>query len=101
MFSCTFCLTRSGSLILSRFARLIGLKSEHYFKAIEEHVPIIEPTVDFVRQLYPTAPLAIASGAARKEIESVLDQLKLLERFAAIVSAEDVVKGETHPETFL
>ena len=46
-------------------------------------------------------PLAIASGAARKEIESILDQLQLLERFATIVSAEDVVKGKPHPETFL
>lgn len=81
--------------------RLIDLKSEHYFKAIEEHVPMIEPTIDFVRQLSPTVPVAIASGAARKEIESVLDQLKLLERFATIVSAEDVVKGKPHPEAFL
>ena len=81
--------------------QLIELKSEHYFKAIEEHVPMIESTVDFVRQLSPTVPVAIASGAARTEIESVLDQLKLLERFATIVSAEDVVKGKPHPEAFL
>ncbi len=81
--------------------RLIDLKSEHYFKAVEEHVPILEPTIDFLRQLSPTVPVAIASGAARKEIEAVLDQLKLLERFATIVSAEDVVKGKPHPEAFL
>ncbi len=81
--------------------RLIDLKSEHYFKAVEEHVPILEPTIDFLRQLSPTVPVAIASGAARREIESILDQLKLLERFATIVSAEDVVKGKPHPEAFL
>jgi beta-phosphoglucomutase len=81
--------------------RLIDLKSAHYFKAIEQRVPTIEPTVDFVRQLSPTLPLAIASGAARKEIESILDQLKLRERFATIISAEDVVRGKPHPETFL
>ncbi len=81
--------------------RLIDLKSEHYFKAVEEHVPILEPTIDFLRQLSPTVPVAIASGAARREIESILDQLKLLERFATIVSAEDVVRGKPHPEAFL
>ena len=81
--------------------RLIDLKSEHYFKAIEKRVPTIEPSIDFVRRLSPTVPLAIASGAARKEIVSILDQLQLLERFATIVSAEDVVKGKPHPETFL
>jgi beta-phosphoglucomutase len=81
--------------------RLIDLKSEHYFKAVEKHVPILEPTIDFVRQLSPTVPVAIASGAARKEIEAVLDQLKLLERFATIVSAEDVVRGKPHPEAFI
>ena len=81
--------------------RLIDLKSEHYFQAIEEGVPTIEPTVEFVRQLSPTLPLAIASGAAKKEIESVLNLLKLLDRFTTIVSAEDVVKGKPHPETFL
>ena len=81
--------------------RLIDLKSQYYFKAIEEHIPMIQPSVDFVQQLSPTVPLAIASGAARKEIESVLYQLNLLERFATIVSAEDVVRGKPHPEAFL
>ena len=81
--------------------RLIDLKSEHYFKAVEENVPILEPTIDFLRQLSPAVPVAIASGAARREIESILDQLKLLERFATIVSAEDVIQGKPHPETFL
>ena len=81
--------------------QLIDRKSHHYFKAIERHVPMIEPSVEFVRKLSPKVLLAIASGAAKKEIEFILGQLGLLKRFAAIVSAADVVNGKPHPEAFL
>ena len=81
--------------------QLIDRKSSHYFKAIEQHVPMIEPSVEFVRNLSPKVYLAIASGAAKKEIEFILGQLGLLERFATIVSATDVVNGKPHPEAFL
>ena len=46
-------------------------------------------------------PLAIASGALRREIEDVLGRNDLLGCFRAIVSADDVSHGKPAPDTFL
>ena len=46
-------------------------------------------------------PMAICSGALMAEIELILNEANLRERFVTIVSAEDVTKGKPHPEGFL
>ena len=46
-------------------------------------------------------PLAIASGARRREIESLLRAAGLLDRFRGIVSADDVDNFKPHPEPYL
>lgn len=84
-----------------KIRRLTKLKSYHYFKSMEGSVPVIEPSLDFVRALPSEIHLAIASGAARQEIEFILSKLKLRERFAGIVAAQDVVNGKPHPDAFL
>src|SRR5439155_1208725 len=45
-------------------------------------------------------PLAIASGALRREIELILAHAGLTAAFTAIVSAEDVEEGKPSPEAF-
>jgi beta-phosphoglucomutase-like phosphatase (HAD superfamily) len=45
-------------------------------------------------------PVAIASGARREEIEFVLGKCGLLDRFHAIVAAEDVDMGKPDPEPY-
>jgi beta-phosphoglucomutase-like phosphatase (HAD superfamily) len=45
--------------------------------------------------------LAVASGALRQEIETILATAGLLNQFQAIVSAEDVNQGKPEPEIFL
>ena len=86
---------------LQHIDRLIEVKSRHYFKAIEHHVPVIQPSVDFLQRLPSGVTLAIASGAARKEIEFILSHLRLRESFATIIAASDVEHGKPHPEAFL
>lgn len=81
--------------------RLIQVKSRHYFKAIEQDAPTIRSSIAFVNSLPPDVALAIASGAARKEIEFILDRLNLRQRFSPIISASDVTHGKPHPEAFL
>lgn len=75
----------------------------HYLKAL---LPTIKP-VQVVLQLLQYAlhkniPVAIASGGERHH---VIDSLKIahidINCFQAIVTAEDVVNGKPHPETFL
>lgn len=46
-------------------------------------------------------PLAIVSGAARDEIEPVLEAAGVAELFAAIVPAEDVERGKPEPDGYL
>jgi len=46
-------------------------------------------------------PLAIASGARRDEIEWILEAAGLRDRFAALVSADDVEHTKPHPAPYL
>ena len=79
---------------------LVAQKSSYYFQAIEAEVPVIEPTLRFIRSLPVDLPLAIASAAARKEIQVILERLQLRARFCCVVAAEDVSESKPHPEAF-
>jgi len=46
-------------------------------------------------------PIAICSGALRPEIELILEEAGLRNRFDVIVSAEDVHRGKPDPEGFI
>jgi sugar-phosphatase len=46
-------------------------------------------------------PLAICSGAARAEIEPVVEAAGLADCFRAIVSSDDVAHGKPDPEGYL
>jgi beta-phosphoglucomutase-like phosphatase (HAD superfamily) len=54
-----------------------------------------------VAALAPAFPLAVASGALRHEIDTILSTAGLLDQFAVIISAEDVDHGKPEPEIFL
>src|SRR5262245_4898170 len=56
---------------------------------------------ELIATLAPTLPLAVASGALRQEIETILATTGLLKHFAVIISAEDVNHGKPEPEIFL
>ena len=56
---------------------------------------------DAVRFAAARVPLAIVSGAARTEIEPVLEAAGIAECFAAIVPAEDVEHGKPQPDGYL
>ena len=80
---------------------LISIKSSYYFKALGKKIPVIQSSINFLMALPLNIPVAIASGAARKEIEFVLGQLNLTQRLTGIVASEDVSNGKPNPETFL
>lgn len=100
-FFARFLAERGQAVSEETIRRLMKLKSQHYFQAIRRQIPALAPSIDFVRRLPDGVLLAIASGAARVEIEFILDDLKLKKRFTSIVTAEDVVNGKPHPEAFL
>jgi HAD superfamily hydrolase (TIGR01509 family) len=82
-------------------ARLIGRKAIYYQSEIRNKVRIFPGVEKLVAALAPAFPLAVASGALRQEIETILATAGLLKHFAVIISAEDVNHGKPEPEIFL
>jgi beta-phosphoglucomutase len=80
---------------------LVQARLEGYMAAVAETPPIAAHAVAFVRAAAGRVHLAIASGAFRREIESVLDAAALSAYFEAIVAIDDVTHGKPHPEGFL
>lgn len=72
-----------------------------YKEAVARQLPVAPDTIAFVRALGARVPLAVASGAAREEIEFVLQRAGLRPLFAVVVSLEDVERGKPDPEGFL
>ena len=85
----------------SKLKDLIKRKAIYYREAIREQVSIFPGVKELVASLAKTLPLAIASGALRSEIESILRSAGLRGYFPVIVSAEDVARGKPEPEIFL
>lgn len=85
----------------AKLKQLIERKAMYYQDAIRNHVAIFPGVQNLVATLAQTHPLAVASGALRHEIETILKTAGLSEHFQAIVSAEDVTKGKPEPEIFL
>ena len=96
--------------VLTRFGRngdtdllehVVQRRTELYLQA-QRSAPTVSPkAAECVRQIAARVPVAIASGAARLEIEAVLDAAGLRELFPVLVCLEDVVHGKPHPEGYL
>jgi beta-phosphoglucomutase len=84
-----------------QLARLIDRKAVYYQKVIQDKVKIFPGVRRLVATLARTLPVALASGALRHEIETILATVGLLKHFAVIISAEDVNQGKPEPEIFL
>ncbi len=84
-----------------QLARLVERKSIYYQEAIRNNVAVFPGVKTLVRSLANKLALAIASGALRHEIETILCTIGLRDCFRTIVSAEDVRAGKPEPEIFL
>jgi HAD superfamily hydrolase (TIGR01509 family) len=85
----------------ARLRALLATKSAQFLALVRAGAPIFPGVPAFVRHAAARVPLAIASGALRHEIETILAQAGLADCFSAIVSAEDVREGKPSPEGFL
>ena len=79
----------------------LALAKARRFEALISEIDLFPGARELVETLAGTVPLAIASGALHAEIESILRASGLLDRFVAIIGADDVHRGKPHPEPFL
>jgi beta-phosphoglucomutase len=80
---------------------VIAERVNRYRAAVGDGSSIHEHVRDAVRYAAERVPLAICSGAARAEIEPVVEAAGLAECFRAIVTSDDVVHGKPDPEGYL
>ena len=79
---------------------VIGERETRYRAAASDGSTIHEHVREAVRFAAEHVPLAICSGAARAEIEPVVEAAGIAECFRAIVSSNDVAHGKPDPEGY-
>jgi beta-phosphoglucomutase len=80
---------------------VIGERVRRYREAAADGSTVHEHVREAVRFAAERAPLAICSGAARDEIEPVVEAAGIAGCFRAIVSSDDVVHGKPDPEGYV
>ena len=81
---------------------LANRKHQHYVTLAARGLPAVAGVTAFVDTLRARAvPLAVATSARRSDAVELLGPLGLLDRFDAIVTAEDVTHGKPDPEVYL
>jgi HAD superfamily hydrolase (TIGR01509 family) len=79
----------------------VARRAELYLQA-QRRKPTVRPqAAACVREIAARVPVAIASGAARIEIEAVLEAAGLRGLFEVLVCMEDVEHGKPDPEGYL
>lgn len=80
---------------------VIDERIERYRAAVADGSSVHAHVREAVHHAAERVPLAICSGAARTEIEPVVEGAGLLPCFRTIVSSDDVVHGKPHPEGYV
>jgi beta-phosphoglucomutase len=80
---------------------VIDERVRRYRAAVSDGSSISPAAREAVRYAAERVPLAIVSGAARAEIEPVVEAAGLTGLFRAVVSSDDVVNGKPDPEGYL
>lgn len=81
-------------------AALVVERIERYRRAADGST--VPPAVrEAMRYAAARVPLALVSGAFRREVEPVLDAAGIASLFRVLVTADDVTFGKPHPESYL
>jgi HAD superfamily hydrolase (TIGR01509 family) len=81
-------------------ARVVAAQLTLY-RTLLPGVTAIAPVVEFARQVALRAPVAVASGGHRAEVEASLRHVGIHDLFRCIVTASDVRRGKPDPEILL
>jgi beta-phosphoglucomutase len=93
---------RDAGVLLSaaHIDRLVTRKSRRIVELVESTPVVYAGVASRVRDWSEVIPLAIASGALRGEIDTMLDAAGLTSCFRVIVSANDPVEGKPSPQPY-
>jgi beta-phosphoglucomutase len=80
---------------------VIDERVSRYREAAADGSTVHEHVRDAVRYAAQRTPLAICSGAARDEIEPVVEAAGIAACFSAIVTSDDVAHGKPNPEGYV
>lgn len=81
---------------------LMKKKNATFMEKIRTELVFFDGVVDLINRLNAKSiPLAVVSGALRKEIELCLEVGSIKNLFPCIVSANDVARSKPHPEAYL
>ena len=80
---------------------VIEERVRRYRAAVADGSTVREHVREAVRYAAERVPVGVVSGAARAEIEPVLEASGLAPLFATIVSSDDVARGKPDPEGYL
>ena len=78
-----------------------SLEKEALFLKLIPQIAPIEPVVALVHELHGKNPLAVASGGNHEVVFKTLTALGILDKFDAVVVAEDYSRGKPFPDPFL
>lgn len=92
---------RGAALSQDQMNELIRRKAGHVERGMQTGLTLLPGAAEFIHKAADRYPLAVASGALRAEIETVVNHGGLRDCFRAIVSAEDVVRSKPHPDPFI
>lgn len=94
------CAEAARPVAAAELERLVARKRRH-FAELSQSMDLYPGVAATLRRLHARFALAIASGAARDEIEVVLRRADVRSLFGAVVAAEDVAAGKPAPDPFL
>jgi HAD superfamily hydrolase (TIGR01509 family) len=80
---------------------VIEERVRRYRAAVADGSTVHEHVREAVRYAAERVPIGIVSGAARAEIEPVVEAAGLAPLFRLVVSSDDVAEGKPHPEGYL
>jgi HAD superfamily hydrolase (TIGR01509 family) len=79
----------------------VAHEKENAYLPLMAEIEPIQAVVEIARENYGRIPLAVASGGTQAVIRGVLDHLKILPWFQAIVTCEMVQNQKPAPDVFL
>lgn len=71
------------------------------YRTIEQSTAAVPGMLEYVREVARIAPVAVASGSSRRNVDETLRLIGAEDVFQVICTPEDVTHGKPDPETFL